>query len=82
MPDKSTKHIPKPNWPIGTKKNSKLKVLDGDTQRTSWRQSTKGFSRDWDGDPISKDYNKAGLKARPHHAPHIKPKKRPKLPES
>lgn len=62
-------------------KQGRLKILDGDTQRVSWRQGKRGFSRDWDGDPIAQNYNKEGLKSRPKHQPHMKSKQRPQKPE-
>lgn len=81
MPDKSTKHVPKKQWPVGMVRRGKLKVRDGATQKTSWRQGTTGFARDWDGDPIAVNYNKPGLKDRPRHHPHVKSKRRPRMPE-
>lgn len=76
MPDRSTKHIPKKHAPIGATNKGKVKVLDGDTQRESWRQGTTGMSRDWDGDPVSTNYNKRDLKKQPHHSPRMRPEKR------
>lgn len=76
MPKKPFKHIAKPNWPIGSVKNGKIKVKDGATGKTSWRQGTKGFSRDWDGDPISTNYNKKDLKSKPKHSPQMGDRKK------
>lgn len=70
LPDKATKHITKPTWPIGMVKGRKRKVKDGDTGVESWRQTSKGFLRDWDGDPIANNYNKSGLKPSPKHTPY------------
>lgn len=71
LPNKPTKHIKKPQPLVGAVKNGKLKVLDGDTGKTSWRQGTTGMSRDWDGDPISSNYNLSGIKSRPTHSPKM-----------
>lgn len=60
----------KPEWPIGATKKGKIKVKDGTTGKTSWRQGTTGMSRDWDGDPIAANYNREGLKRKPKHTPH------------
>ena len=57
--------------PIGAVKDDKMKVLDGDTQKVSWRQGRKGFSKDFDGDPTSTQHNKAGLKPAPKHQGHV-----------
>lgn len=56
--------------PIGGVKDSKMKVIDGDTGKVSWRQGKKGFSRDFDGDPIAQNKNRKGLKDRPKHQVH------------
>lgn len=71
LPDKGTKHIPKPQAPIGAKKDGKLKVVDGRTGKVSWRQGTKGFMKDFDGDPTSTNHNRAGMKKRPAHSPRM-----------
>lgn len=71
LPDKGTKHIPKPQAPIGSTKDGKLKVIDGRTGRESWRQGTKGFSKDFDGEPTAQTHNRAGLKKRPYHKPKM-----------
>jgi hypothetical protein len=76
LPDKSTRHIPKPQAPIGAKKNGKLKIVDGRTGKVSWRQGTKGFLKDFDGDPTATNHNKAGMKQRPTHSPKMGAKKR------
>ena len=84
MPDKSTKHIPKPQEPIGTIKNGKIKVLDGDTQTVRWRQGKTGMSRDYDGDPISTNYNSKDMKSKPSHKVHMGGKRKghkPKMDE-
>ena len=67
MPDKATKHIPKHRQPVGAVKDGRVKIQDGYTKKISWRQGTKGMSRDWDGDPIATNYNYEGLKNRPQH---------------
>jgi hypothetical protein len=67
LPDKGTKHIPKPQAPIGAKKDGKMKVIDGRTGKESWRQGTKGFLKDFDGDPTATNHNRAGMKNRPQH---------------
>lgn len=76
LPDKGTKHIPKPQAPIGAKKDGKLKVVDGRTGKVSWRQGTKGFMKDFDGDPTAMNHNRAGMKKRPQHSPRMGAKKR------
>lgn len=76
LPDKGTKHIPKPQAPIGAKKNGKMKVIDGRTGKESWRQGTKGFMKDFDGDPTAMNHNRAGLKNRPQHHARMNAKKR------
>lgn len=68
LPDKPTKHIERPQAPIGAVKNGKIKVLDGDTGKISWRQGRTGMSRDFDGDPVSTNHNRSGLKPRPKHS--------------
>lgn len=57
-------------------KDGKRKVKDGDTGRVSWRQGKKGFSKDYDGDPIAQNYNAKDLKKQPKHRPHFGGKKR------
>lgn len=71
LPDKGTKHIPKPQAPLGATKDGKMKIIDGRTGKESWRQGTKGFLKDFDGDPTAKNRNKAGLKNRPQHHPRM-----------
>ena len=71
MPNNATKHITRPQAPIGAKKDGKLKIKDGDTGAVSWRQSKKGFRKDYDGDPTSKDYNAGDMKSFPKHSPHF-----------
>jgi len=77
LPDKSTKHIKKPQQPIGAVKNGKVKVKDGETGKVSWRSGRSGMSRDWDGDPISKQYNRKDAKQKKTHTVHMgrRPKK-------
>jgi len=77
LPKKATKHIPKHQAPIGTIRGQKRKVLDGETQKESWRQGSKGFARDWDGDPIARNYNRSKMKNKPHHSPHSGKRKEP-----
>lgn len=48
-----------------------MKVIDGRTGSESWRQGTTGFMKDFDGDPTATNHNKAGLKKRPQHNPHM-----------
>lgn len=81
LPDKTTKHIQRPQAPIGTVKNGKIKVLDGDSGKIAWRQGTTGMSKDFDGDPTAVNHNKAGLKPRPKHSPHMgrRPKHNPHM---
>ncbi len=67
LPDRATKHIPKPQASIGAKKDGKIKVVDGRTGKESWRQGTKGMLKDYDGDPIAVNHTAAGLKHRPQH---------------
>lgn len=76
MPKRSTKHVPKHQQKVGAVKNGKLKVKDETTGRESWRKGTKGFSKDWDGDPIAINYNREGLKRRPKHSPHMGDRKK------
>ena len=71
LPDKSTAHIPRHHSPVGAVKNGKIKVLDGETQKESWRQGKTGMSKDWDGDAISVNYNARDAKKKPHHQPHM-----------
>lgn len=70
MPDKATAHITRRKPPIGAVKDGKIKVLDGDTGKESWRSGRSGMSRDFDGDPISTNYNKKDLKPAPKHQTH------------
>ena len=70
MPKKATKHITVHPSPIGTIKDGKIKVLDGETQTTSWRQGTKGMLKDFDGEPTSEQHNLKDLKHRPRHHVH------------
>ena len=77
LPDKATKHISKPEAPIGTVKDGKRKVLDGDTGRVSWRQGLTGFSKDYDGDPTAETPNVKDMKPRPHHKIHTGRRQRP-----
>ena len=69
LPNKATKHITASPAPIGTVKDGKVKVLDGDTQKTSWRSGKKGMLKDFDGEPTSTQHNLKDLKPRPgvHH---------------
>lgn len=41
------------------------------------------MSRDWDGDPISTNYNRSGMKNTPLHSPHMgkKPQHKPHMGE-
>ena len=71
MPEKSTKHIARPQEPIGAVKDGKVKVLDGDTQRIGWRSGTKGMSRDYDGEPTAAQPNLRDLKSQPKHSAHM-----------
>jgi hypothetical protein len=71
LPDRATKHIPKPQESIGAKKNGKIKVIDGRTGKESWRQGTKGFVKDYDGDPIAVNHTAGNAKKSPHHSPRM-----------
>lgn len=71
LPDRATKHIPKPQEPIGSKKKGKLKVIDGRTGHVSWRQGTKGFVKDFDGDPTARNHTAANAKQKPQHHPRM-----------
>lgn len=62
-------------------KGRKRKVKDGDTGKESWRQTSRGFLRDWDGDPTAKNYNRSGLKKQPRHAMHTGRYRKPKAEE-
>jgi hypothetical protein len=76
LPDKPTKHITRPQDPIGTVKNGKIKVFDGDSGKVAWRQGRSGMSKDFDGDPTAANHNRSGLKPQPKHSPRMG--KRPK----
>ena len=76
LPDKGTKHIPKAQANIGETRGHKIKFIDGTTGKESWRQGSTGMLKDWDGDPISTNYNRAGMKNRPQHHAKIGAKKR------
>lgn len=71
MPDDSTKHIAKPQLPVGSVKNGKVRIKDGTTGEVSWRSGRSGMSRDWDGDPIATNYNRADAKERKTHTVHM-----------
>lgn len=71
LPDKPVKHIPKKQAPIGARKDDKLKTIDGETGAVRWRKGKGGFARDWDGDPIAVNYNRADAKKRPKHSPRM-----------
>ena len=70
LPDKATKHVARKQALVGAVKDGRVKIMDGDTQTVRWRQGLSGMSRDWDGDPESKNYNQAGLKPRSKHSIH------------
>jgi len=70
LPKKATKHIARHPEPIGTVKDGKIKVLDGETQTTSWRSGRKGMLRDFDGEPTSTQHNLKDLKHQPRHHVH------------
>ncbi len=70
LPDKSTRHIPKKRLPVGAIKNGKVRVKDGTTGKIGWRSGRSGMSRDWDGDPTSKNYNKKDMKPSKTHTVH------------
>lgn len=78
MPNKATKHIPKKIPPVGAVRKGRKKVFDPDTGKQVWRQGLTGFSKDWDGEPIARNYNKSGLKNRPKHSVHMGMRKKPK----
>jgi len=69
LPKKSTKHTTQKQAPVGAIRNGKIKVMNGDTGKVSWRQGRKGFARDWDGEPIARNYNRSGMKTQPKHSP-------------
>ena len=71
LPDKATRHIPKPQEPIGSQKKGKIKVLDGDTQKVRWRQGKKGFIRDYDGDPIAQNHTARNAEIKNTHSPRM-----------
>lgn len=71
LPDKPIKHIPRKQAPVGAQRDGKVKVMDGETGKVRWRKGKGGFARDWDGDPIAVNYNKAGMKKRPKHSPRM-----------
>jgi len=67
LPDRATKHIPKPQESIGARKNGKIKVVDGRTGKEMWRQGTKGMVKDYDGDPIAVNHTASQAKKKPQH---------------
>lgn len=68
---KKRKHIPKHRDPVGTVKNGRVKIQDGDTGKVSWRQSKSGFLRSVDGEPTSKRYQYSQMKKKPTHKVHM-----------
>lgn len=76
LPDKATPHIPRKQAPIGARKDGKVKIVDGETGKVKWRQGRKGFLRDWDGDPIAQNYNRADAKDKKMHSPRMGRKKK------
>lgn len=74
LPDRATKHIPKAQQPIGASRKGKLKVIDGRTGHESWRQGTKGFVKDYDGDPTAKNHTAGNAKNNPSHHPRMNQK--------
>ena len=81
LPDRATKHIPKTQAPLGSKKNGKLKIIDGRTGKVGWRQGTKGFVKDYDGDPIAVNHTAEDAKKNPHHSPRMSIKHRSHRPK-
>jgi hypothetical protein len=75
LPDKAFKHIPRPQAPVGTVKQGKIKVFDGDKQKMSWRQIRRGIIRDYDGDPTSVAHDRQKGTKIPTKSPHTKPMK-------
>lgn len=78
LPDKATRHIEKPQLPVGSVKNGMVRVKDGTTGEVSWRSGRSGMSLDWDGDPIATNYNKRDMKQHKTHTVHMghRPKKK------
>lgn len=70
LPDKASKHISRKQSPVGTVKDGKIKIKDGATGKISYRQGTTGMSRDYDGDPISANFNAQDMKSSPKHHTH------------
>lgn len=62
LPDKSSKHIPVHQPPVGATRKGKMKIQDGDTKKVSWRSGKHGFLRDYDGDPIATNYSNRDMK--------------------
>lgn len=63
LPKRGTKHIPKHREAVGTIRDGKIKVRDGDTGKESWRSGRSGVSADWDGDAIAHNFDKESLEA-------------------
>ena len=71
MPQKSTKHIAKPQNPIGWVKDGKVKIKDGDSGKVGWRSARRGFAGfDYDGEPTSQIRGKEGIKENRTHTVH------------
>ena len=81
MPKESTKHIPKPQNPIGWVKQGKIKVQDGDTGKVFWRSVRRGLVLDNDSEPTSQVHDKDLAKIPNNHSPRMG-KKRKKTPET
>ena len=71
MPQKSTKHIASKQLPIGSVKNGKKKVIDGETGKVSWRSVRSGMIKDYDGDPTAEHLDAGKMKSTPKHRPHV-----------
>ena len=71
MPKRTTRHIPKPQHPLGWVKEGKIKVQDGETGKVSWRGVRRGLLADFDGDPTSTRHNYKDAVDVNHHSVHM-----------
>lgn len=69
MPKKSTKHIPKPQDPVGWIRHGKIKTIDGDTGKVVHRGVRRGMLRDYDSDVTSERKDARDAKKHKTHTP-------------
>jgi len=65
-----TKHVAKPQSPIGWVKDGKIKVQDGDSGKVGWRGARRGLFRDMDGEPTTARRNSEDAKVPRSHTVH------------